>query len=116
DRYPLLTLDDEAAVNEYTTWALDVFDRVERAIDAVHARGIVIGDLHPNNILIRPDGRVALIDLEVATDAGDDKRPALAAPGFIAPENLRGFDLDRYALASLRLYMFMPLTALFEVA
>lgn len=113
ERYPLAGYGaDETEIAEYTSWALDVDARVERAVELVHSRGIVIGDLHPSNVLVQPDGEIAMIDFEVASDATDAARPGVGVPGFVAPD-LRGFDVDRYALACLRIYLFLPLTRLF---
>lgn len=113
DRSPLIGREtDEALAAEYTSWVLDLYERVERAVGAVHDRGIVIGDLHPSNVLVRPEGQVALIDWEVATHVSEQRRPVLGAAGFIAPPDRVGFDVDRYALACLRLFLFLPLTAL----
>ncbi|MDQ4040034.1 MAG: hypothetical protein M3313_17215 [Actinomycetota bacterium] len=54
ERYPLVQLEtDEHAVAEYTSWALDVLDKIELAVAALHDRGVVIGDLHPYNVLLR---------------------------------------------------------------
>jgi serine/threonine protein kinase len=39
-------------------------DEVERAVAAVHDRGVIIGDLHSDNMLVSPDGHVVLIDFE----------------------------------------------------
>jgi tRNA A-37 threonylcarbamoyl transferase component Bud32 len=116
ERYPLLSHETDArAVAEYTTWALDIQDKVEQAVAAVHDRGVVISDLHPYNVLLRPDGRVVLIDFEVATFVEEGRRQTLANPGFAAPRGYTGFDIDRYALACLRLFLFLPLTTLFAL-
>ncbi|MEV3990932.1 class III lanthionine synthetase LanKC [Streptomyces sp. NPDC049837] len=113
ERYPLSPSDgDDTAAVAYTSWAVDLVERVERAVAAVHERGLVLGDVHPSNILVRPDGRVVLIDFEGTADAAEQRPQSLAAPGFMAPEDVTGFDIDRYALACLRLHMFMPLTPL----
>jgi tRNA A-37 threonylcarbamoyl transferase component Bud32 len=112
-RWPLVAQHTDAkAAADYAAWALEAYGRVEAAVAAAHDRGIVIGDLHPDNMLVRPDGRVVLIDLEVATHADDRGRPTLADPGFSPPSGRTGIEVDRYALACLRLYMFMPLTTL----
>lgn len=112
ERYPLvLPQAGEADVADYTAWALDMLDRVERAVAAVHDRGMIIGDLHSDNMLIRPDGQVVLIDFEGAADAAEQRGQRLAAPGFVATGRT-GTDIDRYALACLRLSLFMPLTSL----
>ncbi len=115
-QYPLVNFDaDERTITEYTSWALDVQAKLERAVDAFHDRGVVIGDLHPFNILLRPDGRVALVDFEVAAGIEEGRRQTLANPGFAAPRGCTGFDIDRYALACLRLFLFLPLTTLLAI-
>ena len=112
-RYPLICPDPDAAtIADYTAWALDVCERMERAVSAVHERGIVLGDLHPNNVLIEDDDRIVLIDLEIASHVSENLRPPLADPGFGSPQGVTGFDIDNYALACLRLFMFIPLTRL----
>jgi tRNA A-37 threonylcarbamoyl transferase component Bud32 len=96
---------------EYAVWALDVLERVSSAVAALHARGIVFGDLHPNNIVVRPDGRVVLVDFELSSHIDEGIRPGLGAPGYLAPPHCRGFQVDEYALACLRLALFLPLPA-----
>lgn len=114
ERYPLVQHEiDDRAVAEYTSWALDIQGKVEQAVAAVHDRGVVIGDLHPYNVLLRPDGRVVLIDFEVAAPVEEGRRQTLADPGFVAPRDYTGFDVDHYALACMRLFLFLPLTILF---
>jgi len=103
---------DHASVADFTTWALDVHARLERVVAAVHARGVILNDLHPSNVLIAPDGRIVLIDLEAAWREGEDRVQTMADPGFMAPRGCKGYDIDRYALACLRLYAFLPLTDL----
>jgi len=110
-RYPLTSADCSAdTLAEYTEWALDMLAKVERAVAALHGRGVVFGDLHPDNILVTEDGRIVLIDYEVATLAEQRTRSALAHPGFGAPSDRNGVDVDRYALACLHLGLFAPHT------
>jgi tRNA A-37 threonylcarbamoyl transferase component Bud32 len=112
-RYPLICPDPSAeALDDYAAWALDVCTRVEQAVAAVHERGIVLGDLHPSNALVQDDGRIVLIDLEIASHVSESLRPPLADPGFGSPSQLTGFAIDDYALACLRLFVFLPLTRL----
>jgi hypothetical protein len=117
ERHPLLTADpDPAAVADYTAWALRVHGLVEEAVEAVHSRGIAFNDLHMFNIMVAPDEQsVALLDFEAAAPIEEDGRQVVAHPGFFAPPDRRGADVDRYALACLRLAMFMPVTTLFVV-
>lgn len=112
-RNPLLqdrrTAADFAA---YTEWALQILRQVEQAVAAMHERGVVFGDLHPANILVRPDDTVAFIDLEAATEADHNLVQPMAAPGFVAPPSYTGTAVDRYCLGCIRLAIFLPMTAL----
>lgn len=108
-RYPLTTGED---VNAYTTWALDMMERVDAAVSSLHERGVVFGDLHPSNILVTAEDRVVLIDFEVSTLAADSAPATLANPAYAAPRDWCGLDVDRYALACLRLNLFAPQTTI----
>jgi hypothetical protein len=101
------------AADEHAAWAMDICTKVERAVAAVHERGLAILDVHPSNVLVGPEGEVTLIDLEMATDLSDPRPQTLADPSFMAPRGMTGAEVDRYALACLRLYVFLPLTSLF---
>ena len=116
-RHPLLTPEpDPVAVAEYTEWALRIHAGVEKAVAAVHSRGVVFNDLHMFNIMVAPDDEsVTLLDFEAAALAADNLRQSVAHPGFVAPPDRRGFDVDRYALACLRLALFLPVTTLFAI-
>lgn len=112
-RYPLATSPtDEQQCRLYAQWAMGILQQIEETVDAIHERGIVFGDLHTSNVMVRPDDTIALIDFEVAWEVTNEKRQTLAAPGFVAPPDRKGLDIDRYALACLRLALFLPLPAL----
>ena len=114
--YPLTDPDaDDAALRRYTDWALAVHGQVEQAVRALHERGVVYGDLHMFNIMVRPDGRVALLDFEVAAPVTERRRPGLRNQGFAAPRDRVGPAVDEYALACLTIALFLPLTQLFRL-
>ncbi|WP_328550847.1 class III lanthionine synthetase LanKC [Streptomyces sp. NBC_00366] len=117
ERHPLLTPDpDPQAVAAYAKWAVRIHGAVERAVEAVHARGIVFNDLHVFNIMVAPDEEsVFLLDFEAAAPVAENGRQVVAHPGFFAPPDRTGLDVDRYALACLRLALFLPVTTLFVV-
>jgi hypothetical protein len=74
---------------------------VLEALDAVHRRGFVHGDLSPGNVLVAPDGSVKLIDVgcgalfdEGARDIemsgpAEDQSMGVASPLYAAPERFR---------------------------
>ncbi|WP_017539203.1 class III lanthionine synthetase LanKC [Nocardiopsis halophila] len=101
---------------EYRRWAVRLYTRIEEAVAAVHGRGLVFNDLHLFNIMVSEDeSAVVLLDFEAARPAEDRARQTVANPGFVAPGDRRGFDVDRYALACLRLALFLPLTSLLAI-
>ncbi|MGW4161907.1 class III lanthionine synthetase LanKC N-terminal domain-containing protein [Streptomyces sp. NPDC004788] len=64
-------------------------------VATAHGLGVTLHDFGPNNVMVTPDGRLLLIDLEMAAPEGE--RWILGAtPGYTAPE-LR--DLDQVAPA-----------------
>ena len=65
-----------------------VRDTALRLVDLlaeVHRAGIVVRDLTPANVLVRPDGGLCLIDLELAAERGAAAVPG-GSPGYAAPE------------------------------
>ncbi|MGW2787122.1 class IV lanthionine synthetase LanL [Streptomyces populi] len=70
----------------------DALAQVGRLIDLVaeaHARGCVLRDFTPGNVMVRPDGELRLIDLELAVLKDDIMLPTkVGTPGFSAPERL----------------------------
>lgn len=58
------------------------------AVAGLHARGIVLGDLNPNNALVGPDGRTAVIDLDSAQVPGPTGviRCVVGSPEWRPPE------------------------------
>lgn len=95
---------------EYAEWAMNIHRQFEVAVEAVHDRGIVHGDLHFFNVIVREDNTIALLDFENAVPVEKFVRPGLVNPGFAAPRSVTGFDLDNYASACLRLALFLVLT------
>jgi hypothetical protein len=75
----LLAQRSTIAIEELAPWFLALCDTVER----MHAAGIVHRDLKPSNIMLRPDGRVTIIDLglaQLAARASGDPDSHLTSP------------------------------------
>jgi serine/threonine protein kinase len=74
----------------------------------LHRAGLLHGDIKPANLIVRPDGTAALVDLGLATKWGPSgATPEGLTPRYAAPELMRGEPLtvrgEVYALgASLR--------------
>ncbi len=80
------------------TWEflVHVATNVARAFAAVHATGLVVGDINAGSVLVRQDGTVRLIDVDSFQVPVPGGRPLLctvAVPDFL-PEELIGRRLD----------------------
>lgn len=110
ERNPLLEAEaTPALLAAYTEWAMQTLTAIDRGVATMHERDISYRDLHPGNILVRPDGTLAFIDLEAARPVSDDLHQTLGAPGYMAPPAFRGADVDRFALGIIMLDLFVPL-------
>ncbi|MEU0134784.1 class III lanthionine synthetase LanKC [Streptomyces sp. NPDC006296] len=92
----------------YVAWTEAVTGRLSRALEEIHARGLRFGDLHPSNVIVRPDGRIALVDFEYATALDDRDTPLAGAQGLQAPPGTPGAEADAYALWATWLSLLMP--------
>ncbi|MFE3518934.1 class III lanthionine synthetase LanKC [Streptomyces sp. NPDC059166] len=94
----------------YVAWADTVVRALAAALEQIHTRGLRFGDLHPSNIIVRPDGGVTLVDFEYATALDDEDTPLAGAQGLQAPPGTPGAQADAYALWATWLTMLMPVT------
>ena len=89
---------------------------IARALQAIHAAGVLHRDLKPGNVMLRDDGSIALIDFGLSKDAAlerddTDRGMIFGTPHYMSPEQGHGQDLDfRSDLYSLGVMLYEMLT------
>lgn len=101
-----------AAYQEYRDWALGVGAALREQLNLLHRAGFAHGDLHPRNVILRRDGEVTLIDLEMSVSVSAIDQPSIGVLGFVPADVRAAGERDLYALVCIELFLFLPLTPL----
>ena len=78
--------------------ALPIMRGVLDALGHAHVRGVVHRDIKPANVMIDADATVKVMDFGIARLMGENRQTragvAIGTPSYMAPEQLRGEDVD----------------------
>jgi hypothetical protein len=85
------------AINE----ALEAMSAILDGLAHAHARGLIHRDIKPANVLLRTDGTPVVADFDLARPANPSRHARITAdgerlgtPAYMAPEQIRGDELD----------------------
>ncbi|MEO0255524.1 MAG: class III lanthionine synthetase LanKC [candidate division WOR-3 bacterium] len=81
------------------------------ALEIIHSKGIILGDISPYNVIVNPKNyKVKFIDFEGAIRKGIDKPFLLFTPGFRKVDrNFFSFNADFYSMGALMFYFLFPI-------
>ena len=94
------TLESRLARDGTMPWqeAVPVVRAVLAALGHAHVRGVVHRDIKPANVMIDAEGVVKVMDFGIARLIGENRQTragvAVGTPSYMAPEQLRGEDVD----------------------
>jgi eukaryotic-like serine/threonine-protein kinase len=79
--------------------SLEFTRRICRALEVIHARGLIHRDLKPPNVMLREDGSIVLIDFGIAKGVELGGRSTAVgvlrgSPYYMSPEQAQGIPLD----------------------
>lgn len=75
---------------------LRIVDQVARGLSAIHAAGIIHGDIKPSNVLMGPNGRAVVVDFGLMRWLGDaeDLSIVVGTPAYIPPEVVKADSIE----------------------
>jgi serine/threonine-protein kinase len=93
--------------------AMRLFVDILQAVAYVHQQGYVHRDVKPSNIMIRPNGRICLLDFGIVKDmknsSGQSIAQVIGTDGYMSPEQAEGLSIDYrsdiYSLGCVLYYM-----------
>ena len=121
----MVNMDDPERVAQFCVQWKRLTLHLFEALDAVHARGLIVGDVSPTNVLYDQErDEICLIDFEGAFIPDHDHDSATFSvqwfnPGFRAPDRRQNTFLepvdDYYAMGMLLYSMIIPSQSLYEL-
>lgn len=79
-----------------TSKIIDIFNQILSTIAYLHQHGVLHLDIKPNNIMVKPNGTVKVIDMGISIHLKEREIKAVGTPPFMSPEQQDGLNLGFY--------------------
>lgn len=106
--YPFIN-DDKNKMSIYSNCAVKILNNIKASLSKIHATGVGIGDISPNNILVLENYDIKIIDLESAGKIEDRYEAGLYTPGFGTQFAKSRRQADLFSLSRIARFLFAPI-------
>lgn len=100
---------DRSNKESYKLKAVVLCRAIIDTVKTIHEKGVIIGDIHPGNIIVRPDDTVAFIDFEDVRDPGSQDSATFNVLYYGAPSGCGPFEGDWFSVSRVLASIFSPL-------
>lgn len=115
---PLLKTElNEKVFKEYVDLVQKIWLDIALEIKSIHNKGVILGDISSNNVIIDDENNVKLIDFESAWEINKGKPTQIVTPGFstgVVDGNV-GQENDIYSFGALMLSTLFPINAILDI-
>jgi tRNA A-37 threonylcarbamoyl transferase component Bud32 len=111
---------DDASIARYSSRLGTVWHSLASAVQLLHDKGLVLGDLSIKNVLVdEPTATLRLIDFEAAISHEMDTHNRICTPGFASPQRMYSYSQckedDYYAIGSIMLSTLFPVSGMLDL-
>ncbi|WP_436862729.1 class III lanthionine synthetase LanKC [Mammaliicoccus sciuri] len=101
---------------EFHNKAKKIIQNLHEIMSSIHNVGLAIGDLNTNNIIVKHNLDITIIDLEVSNDKKRDYKPRLGTPGMVNLNAKNFEEADIYSFYRICRYIYLPISSVQELS
>lgn len=103
-------------LSKYIDETISILKQIKESLIKIHEKGVAVGDLSLNNVIIKSDGHIKFIDFESSQLINTTFKADIVTPEFYSKEAKTFGDNDWYAFYKIAYYLFLPISSLANIA